>query len=189
MALKTAPKKDNLPLSLERDSDSTGTITYANEVIAIISGVAANEVEGVAGMTGSGGSLADILGRRGQSSRNLTKGVKVDVQDGKVQVHVGIIIDYGSPVPEVATNIQENVKKAVETMSGLSVSNIDVHVQAMSFERENRATAEIEMKQRILLQKQDAKPEQDPESEFDPDFDPDFEPEPADETPIDDPDE
>ena len=174
---------ENLPTNVQLDTNQNGSVTFATDVIATIAALAANEVEGVAGMAGgSSGSLVDILGRRGQASRNLTKGIKVDVQDGKVAVNVGIIIDYGNPVPEVAHNIQENVKKAVEMMSGLTVSNVDVHVQAMSFERENRAAAEIEMKQRILLQK-DARNEQEetrasePEAEPEPDQEPDVEPE------------
>ena len=151
---------ENLPSNVRLDTDH-GSVTFATDVVSTIAGLAANEVEGVAGMTGSsGGSLADILGgRRNQSSRNLTKGVKVDVVDGCVNVHISIIVDYGSPIPEVAAAIQENVKKAVETMSGLNVASVDVHVQGMSFEKENRATAEIEMQQRILLQKQEANKE------------------------------
>lgn len=69
-----ATKKDNLPLTLDQDNDSTGTITYANEVIAIIAGVAANEVEGVAGMC-SGGGITDVFGR----NKNITRGVKVEL--------------------------------------------------------------------------------------------------------------
>ena len=81
--------------------------------------------------------------------------VNVEIRDGKVKVDVNFVVEYGSPVPEVAKNIQENVKKAIETMSGLTVEVIDVHVQGISFERENKAVAEIEQQQRLLLQKQE----------------------------------
>lgn len=144
---------DNLSTNVQLDESQNGTVTFATEVVATIAGLAAAEVDGVASMVGGSGGLADILNRRGQGTRNLTKGVKVEVEDGKVAVHIAIIIDYGSPIPEVALNIQENVKKAIETMSGLVVTNVDVHVQGVSFDRENRATAEIEMQQRVLLQK------------------------------------
>ena len=135
-------------------------------------------------MVSGGGGMLDILGRRGQSTRNLTRGVKVEVQDGQVNVQVSIIIDYGIPVPEVAANIQENVKKAIETMSGLTVANVDVHVQGVSFEREMRATAEIEMQQRILLQKreeeqQEREKELERESEPEPEDEPEEGAEPA----------
>ena len=69
-----ATKKENLPLTVEFDDNSTGTITYANEVIAIIAGVAANEVDGVAGMC-SGGGITEVFGR----NKNITKGVKVEL--------------------------------------------------------------------------------------------------------------
>lgn len=152
---------ENLPTNVQLDTNQNGSVTFATDVVATIAGLAATEVEGVTSMVGSGGGgMLDILNRRGQSTRNLTKGVKVEVQDGQVSVQVSIIIDYGLPVPEVAANIQENVKKAVETMSGLTVANVDVHVQGVSFEREMRAAAEIEMQQRVLLQKREEEQEQ-----------------------------
>ena len=78
-----ATKKDNLPLTLDQDNDSTGTITYANEVIAIIAGVAANEVEGVAGMC-SGGGITDVFGR----NKNITRGVKVELGTEEAAVDI-----------------------------------------------------------------------------------------------------
>lgn len=148
---------DNVTTNVQLDANANGSVSFATEVVATIAGLAATEIEGVASMAGSnsGNSLADILTRRmGSNSKNLTKGVKVEVQDGKVMVDVNFIVEYGSPVPEVAKNIQENVKKAIETMSGLTVDAVDVHVQGISFERENKAVAEIEQQQRLLLQKQ-----------------------------------
>jgi len=62
-------------------------------------------------------------------------------------------VDYGSPIPDVARNIQENVKKAIETMSGLDVKNVDVHVTGISFEREQRANAELDEQHRKMLEK------------------------------------
>lgn len=168
---------ENLPTNVQLDTNQNGSVSFATDVVATIAGLAATEVEGVASMV-SGGGMLDILGRRGQSTRNLTRGVKVEVQDGQVNVQVSIIIDYGIPVPEVAANIQENVKKAIETMSGLTVANVDVHVQGVSFEREMRATAEIEMQQRILLQKREEE-QQEREKELERESEP--EPEPEDE--------
>lgn len=174
---------ENLPTNVQLDTNQNGSVSFATDVVATIAGLAATEVEGVASMV-SGGGMLDILGRRGQSTRNLTRGVKVEVQDGQVNVQVSIIIDYGIPVPEVAANIQENVKKAIETMSGLTVANVDVHVQGVSFEREMRATAEIEMQQRILLQKreeeqQEREKELERESEPEPEDEPEEGAEPA----------
>ena len=101
-----ATKKDNLPLTLDQDNDSTGTITYANEVIAIIAGVAANEVEGVAGMC-SGGGITDVFGR----NKNITRGVKVELGTEEAAVDIYLIIEYGTPIQTAASNVQENVRK------------------------------------------------------------------------------
>ncbi len=144
---------ENLPTNVQLDSNQNGSVSFATEVIATIAGLAATEVEGVANMYGGSAGIADILSRK-QSTKNLTKGVKVELNEGKLSVLLSIITDYGSPVPVVAKNIQENVKKAIETMSGLVVTNVDVHVQGVSFEKENKAAAEIEQQQRLLLQKQ-----------------------------------
>ena len=126
-----AAKKDNLPLSLDQDQDTTGTITYANEVIAIISGVAANEVEGIAGMCTSGG-ISDVFGR----NKNITRGVRVEIGTEETSVDLYVIVEYGTPIQTAALNVQENVRKAVESMTGLHVVRIDVHVQGVSFEKD-----------------------------------------------------
>lgn len=126
-----AAKKDNLPLSLQKDDDSTGTITYANEVIAVIAGVAANEVEGIAGMSTSGG-ISEVFGR----NKNITKGVKVEIGSEEASVDLYVIVEYGTPIQTASMDIQENVRKAIETMTGLHVVRVDVHVQGVSFEKE-----------------------------------------------------
>ena len=127
-----ATKKDNLPLTLDQDEGSTGTITYANEVIAIIAGVAANEVEGVAGMC-SGGGITDVFGR----NKNITKGVKVELGTEEAAVDIYLTIEYGTPIQTAAAAVQENVRKSIESMTGLHVVRVDVHVQGVSFEKEN----------------------------------------------------
>lgn len=129
-----ATKKDNLPLTLDQDTDSTGTITYANEVIAIIAGVAANEVEGVAGMC-SGGGITEKFGR----NKNITKGVKVELGTEEAAVDIYLIVEYGTPIQTCAGAVQENVRKSIESMTGLHVVRVDVHVQGVSFEKEQKA--------------------------------------------------
>ncbi len=139
------------------DANSNGMVYFATDVVATIAGLAVTEVEGVANTVGTTGGFADIFTRRGQANtRNLTRGIKVEVANNEVSVDVTIVVEYGSPVPEVASGIQENVKKAIETMTGMAVKNIDVHVVGVSFERENRAVAELEMRQRKLLENQSA---------------------------------
>jgi uncharacterized alkaline shock family protein YloU len=150
--------ENNQP-KVKLNENPEGTVSFATDVVATIAGLAANEVEGVAGMSSrtTNSSFADILTRK--SSRNYTKGVKVDIADNKVAVDVTIIVDYGSPVPDVAKNIQENIKKAIETMSGLDVLNVDVHVQGVSFEKENKAAAELSENQKKFLENSSAEAE------------------------------
>ena len=131
-----ATKKENLPLTLDQENDSTGTITYANEVIAIIAGVAANEVEGVAGMC-SGGGITEVFGR----NKNITKGVKVELGTEEAAVDLYLIVEYGTPIQTCAAAVQENVRKSIESMTGLHVVRGDVHVQGVSFEKEQKETA------------------------------------------------
>lgn len=128
------PKKDNLPINVDVDLENGGSITYANEVIAIIAGVAANEIEGIAGMCTSGG-VGDIFGR----NRNITRGVKVEIGSEEASVDLYAIVEYGQPIQKVASEVQENVRKAIETMTGLRVVRVDVHVQGVSFEKEKKA--------------------------------------------------
>ena len=143
---------ENLPTNVRLDANGKGTVTFATDVVATIAGLAATEVEGVANMGGSTPSgLAEIF-KRGQSTRSLTRGVRVELSDNSVAVHLTIVVDYGMPIPQVAKGIQENVKKAIEMMSGLEVTDVNVYVQGVSFEKENRAAAEIEAHQRLMLQ-------------------------------------
>ncbi len=128
------PKKnDNLPVNAETQIADGGTITYANEVIAIISGIAAGEVEGIAGMVTAGG-LGEIISK----NRNITRGVKVEVGTEEVSVDLYTIVEYGQPIQKVATEVQENVRKSIESMTGLHVVRVDVHVQGVSFEKDKQ---------------------------------------------------
>lgn len=111
-----------------------GTIKIANEVVAIIAGLAATEIEGVAGMSGGiAGGITELLGRK-----NLAKGVKVEVGEKEAAVDLFIVVNFGVRIPEVAIKIQENVKKAIEGMSGLKVVEVNVHIQGVVFPQENR---------------------------------------------------
>ena len=134
---------DNYPSDVKLNENPNGTVSFATEVVATIAGLAATEVDGVASMISPSSGLADMFSRK--SNRNLTKGVRIDLEDNRVSVDVTITVDYGSPIPDVARNIQENVKKAIETMSG--------HVTGISFEREQRANAELDEQHRKMLEK------------------------------------
>ena len=104
-------------------------IKIADDVVAIIAGKAVSEVEGVAGMAGGfAGGITEVL----SGKKNLTKGIKVDIGDKEAKIDVNIIVEYGVRIPDVAFEIQNRVKKAVEAMTGLKVSGVNVHVQGVS---------------------------------------------------------
>lgn len=115
-----------------------GRIEIAPEVIEVITGLAAAEVEGVAHM--SGGFVGDIAERLGR--KNLAKGVKVEVGKKEAAVDVYIIVKYGYKIPEVARNIQENVQNAIENMTGLKVIEVNVHIVDVEFRAEKKVEFE-----------------------------------------------
>ena len=139
---------------MKLDENPDGTVSFATDVVATIAGLAATEVEGVASMSSPSSALADMFSRK--NTRNFTKGVRIDLDGNCVTVDVTIVVEYGSPVPDVARSIQENVKKAIETMSGLTVHSVDVHVSGISFERDQRAAKELDEQQKKMLERAEA---------------------------------
>ena len=106
-----------------------GTIQIAPEVIEVIAGLATVEIEGVAGMSGGISSgIAELLGRK-----NLSKGVKVEVGQREAAVDVNIIVEYGRRIPEIASEIQRNVKRSIEVMTGLNVVEVNVQIHDVHF--------------------------------------------------------
>ena len=104
-------------------------IQISNDVVAVIAGVAVSEVAGVAGMAGGfAGGITEVL----SGKKNLAKGIKVDITEKKARIDVNIIVEYGSRIPDVAFEIQNRVKKAVENMTGLTVEEVNVHVQGVN---------------------------------------------------------
>ncbi len=111
-----------------------GSVSFANDVIATIAGLATIEIEGVAGMSGGfSEGLAELLGRK-----NLTKGVKVEVGKEECAIDLFIVVKYGTEIPSICIKIQENVRKAVETMTGLRVIETNVHIQGVQLEKEKK---------------------------------------------------
>lgn len=109
-----------------------GNVSFANDVLAIIAGLAASEIEGVAGMSGGlAGGIAELLGRK-----NLAKGVKIAVNDKLIAVDINLIVTYGFKLHEVSRQVQANVVKAIETMTGLNVERVSVNVLGIQFTKE-----------------------------------------------------
>ena len=104
-------------------------IKIADDVVAVIAGVAVSEVPGVAQMAGGfAGGISEVL----SGKKNLAKGIKVDVGEKETKIDVNIIVEYGVRIPDVAFEIQNRVKKAVESMTGLTVLEVNVHVQGVT---------------------------------------------------------
>jgi uncharacterized alkaline shock family protein YloU len=113
-------------------TESNGTISFANEVISTIAGLAAVDIEGVAGMSGGlVDGITEFLGRK-----NFSKGIKVEVGKEEVAVDINIIVYYGIAIPEVCQNIQQSVVKAIETMTGLRVVEVNIGIQGVVFKDE-----------------------------------------------------
>lgn len=118
--------------------DDYGSVKISEEVVAIIAGIAATDVPGVAGMSGGiAGGIAEILGRK-----NLSKGVKVEVGEKEAAIDLYIIVEFGARIPEVAWDIQDKVKNAVQSMTGLNVIEVNIHVQGVNFDKEIKKETE-----------------------------------------------
>ncbi len=108
-------------------------LTISEDVIGIIAGLAAAEVEGVSGMTlGFVDGINQILG----SNKKYSKGVKVELEGNEVVIDLFVIVKYGVKIPDVAFSIQNSVKGSVETMTGLNVKAVNINVQGVTFEKE-----------------------------------------------------
>ena len=113
--------------------DNLGEVNIADEVVTIIAGLAATEVEGISSMAGNiTNELVSKLGKK-----NLAKGVKVDIVDNCVTVDVAVNIAYGYAIPEISEKVQEKIKTAIETMTGLSVKAVNVRIASVDMGSSN----------------------------------------------------
>ncbi len=127
--------EENNDEELKKENDLEGVkeieengIKIADDVIAIIAGKAASEVTGVYSMSGGfAGGISEVFGKK-----SYAKGIKVDNSDRKLKIDVNIIVEYGARIPDIAYEIQNRVKKAVENMTGLNVEEVNVHVQGVN---------------------------------------------------------
>ncbi|QOV20043.1 Asp23/Gls24 family envelope stress response protein [Blautia liquoris] len=106
------------------DDETVGTVQIADEVVAIIAGLAATEVEGVASIAGN--ITNELIGKLGM--KKLQRGVKVEVAEGVVSVDLDINIKYGYSIPKASAVVQEKVKSAIENMTGLEVADVNVNI-------------------------------------------------------------
>jgi len=118
---------------MDRNITGIGELKISEDVIAKIVSVAVNETEGVAGLISKG-----II----NTKKNITKGIKVEEKEGNVNIDISVTLKYGVRIQDVGAAIQENVVKAVESMTGVKVSTVNVNVQGISFEKGETETAE-----------------------------------------------
>ena len=111
------------------NEENNNKIKIADEDEAVITGKAVSEIQGVYEMSGGfAGGISEVL----SGKKNLSKGIKVIVTEKDAKIDVNIIVEYGVRIPEIAFEIQTRVKKAVETMTGLKVTEVNVHVQGVN---------------------------------------------------------
>lgn len=119
---------------IRKDDNNMGIVKISDEVVSVIAGIAAGEIKGIVGISaGVTGGITQIL----TGKKSNTKGVKVNVEDESAAIDITVNVEYGIKIPEVAFQVQENVKKAVETMTGLTVSAVNIYIQNIVLPKEN----------------------------------------------------
>ena len=111
------------------ETDKIGEVQIADEVVAIIAGLAATEVEGVDSMAGN--ITNELVGKLGM--KNLSKGVKIDVTEEHVSVDLSLNIKYGYNIPDVSEKVQDKVKSAIQNMTGLTVLEVNIRIAGVNF--------------------------------------------------------
>lgn len=121
-------EQDNLKEIEVTETGNTSEIKIADDVISVIAGMAVSEVTGVYDMAkGFAGGISEAL----SGKKNYSKGIKVEADGKYAKIDVNIIVEYGVRIPDVAFDIQNKVKKSVETMTGLKVTEVNVHIQGV----------------------------------------------------------
>lgn len=115
------------------EKDQIGEVQIADEVVAIIAGLAATEVEGVDSMAGN--ITNELVGKLGM--KNLSKGVKVEVSEEHVSVDLSLNMKYGYSLPAVSEKVQERVRTAIETMTGLTVLEVNIKIAGVNMREDS----------------------------------------------------
>ncbi len=123
--------KDNKIYTLNGDND-LGSVQIADDVVGIIAGLAATELDGVSAMAGN--ITNEIMSKVGYKS--LTKGVKTDIADGKVSVELALTMDYGYNIPDTCAKVQDKVKSTIENMTGLTVTDVNIRIAGVDMKKD-----------------------------------------------------
>lgn len=118
---------------IQVDDDKVGEVQIADQVIVTIAALAATEVEGVASMAGN--ITNELISKLGM--KNLSKGVKIEVNTEDVVVDLDLQVEYGYSIPKISETVQKRVKTAIETMTGLSVSEVNIKIASVSIKKDD----------------------------------------------------
>ena len=141
---------EEINISEELENETEG-LKISNDVIAVIAGMSVSEVQGVYGMSGGfAGGITEVL----KGKKNLAKGIKVEATEKNAKIDVNIIVEYGARIPDVAFDIQTKAKKAVETMTGLKVLEVNVNVQGVHAINEEETKNKEEKVEEILIEEE-----------------------------------
>ncbi|AMA74639.1 MULTISPECIES: Asp23/Gls24 family envelope stress response protein [Aneurinibacillus] len=125
-----------LDTGIEFSQLELGKIEIAPEVIEVIAHMASAEVPGVAGL--SSGIVSDFVERLGRKS---SRGVRVDIKEKEATIDLYIIVEYGQQIPDVAYKVQENVRESIQNMTGLVVTQVNVHIVDVQLKQEKEKKA------------------------------------------------
>ena len=114
-----------------QDDENKGMVQIADDVVAVIAGLAATEVKGVAAMAGN--ITNEIMSKVGKN--NLSKGAKISVNGKKVKISLAIMMEYGYNIPGTCSKVQDRVKTAVENMTGLTVTDVDIRIAGVEMQK------------------------------------------------------
>ena len=114
-----------------QDDDNKGSVQIADDVVAVIAGLAATEVKGVAAMAGN--ITNEIMSKVGR--KNLSKGVKISVNGNRVKIALAIMMEYGYNIPGTCSKVQDRVKNAVQNMTGLTVTDVDIRIASVEMRK------------------------------------------------------
>ena len=115
-----------------QENEELGTVKIADDVVAMIAGLAATEVQGVAAMAGNISN--ELMNKMGV--KNLARGVKVEVSGKRVKAELALVIEYGYNIPAISQRVQEKVKSMVENMAGLEVADINIRIAGVSMQKD-----------------------------------------------------
>jgi uncharacterized alkaline shock family protein YloU len=120
-----------------KETVDMGIVKISDEVVEVIAGLAAADIKGVIGLSsGLVGGITHVL----SGKKNLAKGVKVNVGEDSASIDLNLVVQYGIRIPEIAVSVQENVKRAVESMTGLIVSGVNIYIQNVVLPKEETIT-------------------------------------------------